>query len=212
MRLREMQQILTTNIPLLAAKTEGTNIGPNMIRLSPLLQLRASLKQLAEVPAIAQRARNILSTPLIGESFEDSVVIHVQNWQPVNVELEQLKQQSSLLLTSLNAVLPPEHQLAIAIQLPPVKSIHDLKDVLDDIDRILATLASNKHELPKFSNFDTGSAYIEFVPPNAQLLSFILGVVAASAYLVRTIFKLATEAKKLTAAFKPVYSDGIIVW
>lgn len=194
MRLRDMQETLTLNLPLLDMKIEGK--GANLVRVSPVDTLRSALRKLADVPGLGSRANNILRTSLISEHAGGGIVMDAPDWHAIDRELDQIKIQGQFLLTAFNAILPPANDLAIAIELPIVKSIHELKEVLDDVDLILVTLSSNKHAPTKFHNFDIGSAFIEMVPPSVQMFSFIMAVIGASTHLVRAVFRLAAEAKQ----------------
>lgn len=180
MRIRDIQKIIQQNLELLEVESEISN---NSIKLTNLINCRTSIDNLKVFDFFEPSISNLEAMEDIFLSPRDTMVISTEIYNPFIQNYNQLINKCNIILELIGKAFPEQDKNTVSFKLPDIKTISELKKVLNDIDTALNQSLSNNYFNggTEIRNFDSGSFWIDIAIIGGPAITFFAGIIWSAA-------------------------------
>jgi hypothetical protein len=190
MRLREIQEILKTNLPAMQLLANQVTI-PGQV---PAMRVRSkgafikALEEIGRIKGFAKTAATGLSYPVL-KYPGDEILVSNEDWNALHAVASELQSRGTILLHALDTTLPAQDPLSVAIRIPHPNTLDDLTETVKHVQDVLqGTIHRIFNETFKVKGFDVGSEWLELAVASQVVLAFIGGLLTMSyRYLSRGV-------------------------
>lgn len=204
MRLREIQMILSENLPLVRFEnTQIANFNPPQYSIYNVLEINKAINNLSQIGIFQSILHSLRATSLYN-NLEDTIRVNTEENDTISRLINQLYATGSSLLEALDLVLHSQNlgNNNIGIKMNTVNNIDDIIEISEKLKKVIDLPLAEYQEggEAKILNFDSGSFWIDIILPTSASVTLIGSIAWAGA----VIFKKYQEA----FAFKQ-YADGL---
>jgi hypothetical protein len=192
MRLRDIENLVETNLPFLKITQEGNTQGGVLCKTKELRQCIAALDNLERYPLFSSSVRDLKKIPGIVTFISSHITANNfelthSSFNSFNEKIEGIISTATQVKRLLNLLLPPQETDSVSILLPSLQTVGDLSSLAAKLQKVFDQLLSHEKTQGevKLSGFDTGSMWIELVFVGAALKMF--------AWVVRTVILIKRE-------------------
>lgn len=204
MRLREIQLILSENLPHIDfSSSQLPNYNPPQFEMDDVIVNNEAIQNIYQTGLFNSIIERLRVTSFYN-SANDTIRLNQQENSTISSLINEIKNTGGLLLQSLNSTLHSDNldDTNISVKIKTINSIDDLIEICGKLKKVIDLPLAEYEEggQVKVVNFDSGSFWFDFLLPTSASVTLIGSIAWAGA----VIFKKYQEA----FAFKQ-YVDGL---
>ncbi|MHB8075794.1 hypothetical protein [Desulfosporosinus fructosivorans] len=200
MRLRDIKELLSNNLPILKMIEAVGNQGPGnaFFRISNYKEAFEAIIKLEHLNFIATDCENIKALDVFN-ARTITILIDSNDYSQLRVNLDRIMLKVEALISAIDQVIPSQNVFSVSIKLPPVTTLSKLSEVTKDISNALEqTLLHPKIEgRVELQNFDSGSNWFEIILGSAPAMIFLGKLVWSALEINKKMIENSTMKQRL---------------
>ncbi|MCZ8160128.1 MAG: hypothetical protein O9275_05145 [Microcystis sp. LE19-196.1B] len=161
MRLRDIKQKIVDNKNLLNLEDLG-RVGENLV-IRGMSNTKQALLNIKGIPGLTKRVEEILAANIILQAHADQVHIEYHLAQSLIILVNNLKNESQIILNLINELLPEKQSLTFSIKLQPLEKFSDFSETIHTFEKVILRPISLLGEDVIIGELDHGSRWMDIM-------------------------------------------------
>lgn len=178
MRLREMKEILSENLPKLKldAKAKQNTSSIEIQNCESVIDALFNLERLDFLKEYIQAAKSVQS---IFYSRLEVTIVENNIYANFSNIINRITSSSNAVIQAINQAISEQSEFSISVKLPPMNNLNELTQFSKELDTALSQVLINKHFDGKvvLQNFESGSNWLEVIVGSMMALKAVSDLV-----------------------------------